>query len=249
MLPRFIWIGSLTLVLSGCIAGIPPAVMIASYAADGVSYVATGKSVSDHAISAVAEQDCAMFRLIILEHPCRDWEHEATMVAGNYEDDGDWSAWRPEVQTAARGSGGATTVAARSGVPTRDYLVIGSFSRLANARRMAAAHKKLKPVVVAAKVGSRRYYRVAAPVRLAPTLDAAKRKLARAGFRNVWAISLCTSGAAGSQCPPAKSDPSRSPEAVIAGRAATESVSTQIGEKRAFGHDRPIALRVAPSDG
>jgi hypothetical protein len=38
-------------------------VVIASYAIDVGSFVATGKTATDHAISAVAQQDCAVMRL------------------------------------------------------------------------------------------------------------------------------------------------------------------------------------------
>jgi hypothetical protein len=51
---------------------IPPAITIASYAVDGVSYIATGKSLTDHAISEVAGEDCVLIRAAILENPCRD---------------------------------------------------------------------------------------------------------------------------------------------------------------------------------
>ncbi|HKY94589.1 MAG TPA: hypothetical protein VJL84_04755 [Kiloniellales bacterium] len=48
--------------LGGCVA-IPPAVAIASYVIDVGSFVATGKTATDHAISAVAQQDCAIMRI------------------------------------------------------------------------------------------------------------------------------------------------------------------------------------------
>jgi hypothetical protein len=47
----------------GCMVAIPPALIIASYAIDVGSLVATGKTATDHAISAVAQQDCAMMRI------------------------------------------------------------------------------------------------------------------------------------------------------------------------------------------
>ncbi len=50
------------LFLGGC--GLPPAVSVASWALDGISYLASGKSVTDHAISEVAQQDCALFRVV-----------------------------------------------------------------------------------------------------------------------------------------------------------------------------------------
>ena len=52
----------LPLLLSAC--GLPPALSVASWALDGVSYLASGKSVTDHAISEVAQQDCALFRVV-----------------------------------------------------------------------------------------------------------------------------------------------------------------------------------------
>ena len=64
--------------LSGC--GLPPAVMIASYAADGVSYVATGKSVSDHGISAVTGRDCAVWRIVKGERRVRGDDDHARAI-------------------------------------------------------------------------------------------------------------------------------------------------------------------------
>lgn len=52
----------LPILLGGC--GLPPAISIASWALDGVSYLASGKSVTDHAISQVAGSDCALFRIV-----------------------------------------------------------------------------------------------------------------------------------------------------------------------------------------
>lgn len=54
---------SLSFSLSGCFV-IPPAVQFASLALDGLSYMSTGKSVSDHAISAFTNKDCALHRAI-----------------------------------------------------------------------------------------------------------------------------------------------------------------------------------------
>src|SRR5215470_10860729 len=66
---RYFW-ALMPALLSGC--ALPPAVMIASYAADGVSYVATGKSVSDHGISEVTGRDCALLRVIRGRPICED---------------------------------------------------------------------------------------------------------------------------------------------------------------------------------
>jgi len=56
--------------LSGCLAILPPAVQLASLALDGVSYAATGKSVTDHALSGLTDQDCAMMRVLKGQNMC-----------------------------------------------------------------------------------------------------------------------------------------------------------------------------------
>ena len=55
--------------LAGC--ALPPAVTWASLAADGVSYIATDKGTTDHAISAVAHEDCALLRALKEEAICK----------------------------------------------------------------------------------------------------------------------------------------------------------------------------------
>ncbi len=56
------------LLVAGC--ALPPAYSLASFAADGISYVATGKSTTDHALSIVAGEDCAMLRALKEEAIC-----------------------------------------------------------------------------------------------------------------------------------------------------------------------------------
>ncbi len=60
---------------------LPASFSIASLAIDGISYATSGKSVSDHAISAVANEGCAMWRALQARPICRDREVPATMVA------------------------------------------------------------------------------------------------------------------------------------------------------------------------
>lgn len=80
MLRAFL-LGGMLLALSGCgLVAIPPAVTIASYAADGVSFLVSGKSLTDHAISEVADRDCAMWRLIKMENPCLNEDGEAEVL-------------------------------------------------------------------------------------------------------------------------------------------------------------------------
>jgi hypothetical protein len=77
------------LVLSGC--ALPPIITVASLAANGVSYATTGKGAADHAISAVAGEDCAILRVAKDEDICDpDGEVLLVLVGATTEDD-DWS--------------------------------------------------------------------------------------------------------------------------------------------------------------
>lgn len=62
----------LPILLGGC--GLPPALTAASWAIDGVSYLVSGKSVTDHALSEVAQQDCALFRIVQDRQICEEFE-------------------------------------------------------------------------------------------------------------------------------------------------------------------------------
>jgi len=60
---------ALPLLVSGC--ALPPVVGAVAYLLDGASYIETGKSVTDHALSEVAGEDCAMWRLLKGELICQ----------------------------------------------------------------------------------------------------------------------------------------------------------------------------------
>ncbi len=67
-------------VLSGC--AIPMPIKIASWAIDGISYLATRKTVADHGISAALGQDCALIRLVTQKGSvCSDNASSATALA------------------------------------------------------------------------------------------------------------------------------------------------------------------------
>src|SRR5258708_1977380 len=66
---RMAAIASATALLAGC-GIVPPLVSVASYALDGLSLVASGKSLSDHALSAAARRDCAMWRIFSTGQIC-----------------------------------------------------------------------------------------------------------------------------------------------------------------------------------
>ncbi|MDV7340180.1 hypothetical protein RYZ26_11285 [Terasakiella sp. A23] len=67
-----------TFMLSGCAA--PPALQVLSFALDGISYIATDKSVADHGLSVVAQRDCKMLRTLQGEEICQKNEPESDEI-------------------------------------------------------------------------------------------------------------------------------------------------------------------------
>lgn len=65
---RRIALFSSVIFLSGCALPLP--VKIASWALDGISFVATKKSITDHGISVIAGRDCAMMRAVTKGRIC-----------------------------------------------------------------------------------------------------------------------------------------------------------------------------------
>jgi hypothetical protein len=142
---RYLWVVIPALV-SGC--GLPPAVMIASYAADGVSYIATGKSVSDHGISEVTGRDCALWRVIKGKPICKDEPTQRAKPAP--VEAGQQATLPPE------------TDAAKSGAGRHHYLVLGSFIDRRNAERLAEDSHGRPIAVVTASVDGKLTHRVIA---------------------------------------------------------------------------------------
>ena len=70
---RFAVLGAGMFLLGGCALPVP--LQIASWALDGLSYIATEKSMTDHGISVLAQQDCAVLRGILEPGEfCRDFD-------------------------------------------------------------------------------------------------------------------------------------------------------------------------------
>ncbi|WNK01621.1 hypothetical protein L2D14_09335 [Thalassospiraceae bacterium LMO-JJ14] len=64
---------------AGCAAPLP--LTVATLFADGVSYATTEKSLTDHGLSALSDQDCAMHRVLTEGAMCRDSAYGTTAVA------------------------------------------------------------------------------------------------------------------------------------------------------------------------
>jgi len=131
------------LTLGGC--ALPPVVTIASYSADAVSYAATGKTVTDHAYSAVARSDCSFIRILRAKPICVDEpdQSEAMQIAR-----GDPAVPDVKPETAAKAPG--------------TYVTIGSFRQTANAERSLTRYAAFHAVIVPAVVRGEHFQRVVA---------------------------------------------------------------------------------------
>ncbi len=78
--PRFLLVLG-PLLLGACV---PLPLQVATLAADGISYMMTKKSVTDHGLSAVVGQDCALHRVVTEGTVCRvDKQHGPTVIAAS----------------------------------------------------------------------------------------------------------------------------------------------------------------------
>ena len=131
--------------LGGCL---PPAVAVASYAADGASYAVSDKSLSDHGLSVASGDDCATWHFFVGRAVCEDPAHPVpTAALDEHRKDG-------SVKHAA-----AFTLAARGRV-AGIYLAVGSFAERANAERLAGRYAVYRPQIVDATVSGKPLLRV-----------------------------------------------------------------------------------------
>jgi len=170
---RYIWL-AVPMLLSGC--GLPPAVVIASYVADGVSYVVTGKSVTDHGISEATGRDCATWRLLKLESPCKNEPAQRDEPAPVVEGDQ------------------ATAPTPPADAPHR-YLVLGSFGNRGNAERFSAEFPGVKTAVIEATIDSRTTYRVMAGPLSDDEVDRLRAQLATENRPPAWEFVAALPGA------------------------------------------------------
>lgn len=105
---RVLGLGASLFLLGACALPLP--VQVAHWALDGLSYLATEKSVADHGLSLVAQKDCAILRGVLIDgRLCRDYEDDtgvAVASAGGRSDAIDVAAIA-DFETAA---GGGTAV-------------------------------------------------------------------------------------------------------------------------------------------
>ncbi len=206
--------------LVGCVA--PPIFTYASMALDGASFVATGKSVGDHALSAVVDKDCALLRVVT--------EQDVGAVCRNYtsEEERDAavapavvSAFKtmftkieprkvpprtdvgpvpilPVALTGGTGMSGARdeNIENRRGI----YLMIGNFPSIEGAEKLAARVTGISTVIAPAMAGDVRYFRVVAGPIAPGETNAAQSRLTAVGIDHSWAARLCASDLGAPPC-------------------------------------------------
>lgn len=79
MRPRFLLV-LCPLLLGACV---PVPLQVATLAMDGISYLMTKKSVTDHGLSAVVGQDCALHRAVTKGTVCQDDKQGPTVLAAS----------------------------------------------------------------------------------------------------------------------------------------------------------------------
>jgi hypothetical protein len=127
--------------LGGC--ALPPVVAVASYSADIVSYAATGKTVTDHAYSAIARSDCSFIRILKRKPICVDPPPDTA----------------PGPQLAAVPD---TDAPAAPAAASERYVRIGSFLDTRHAQEACARYASYHPAIIEATVRGRHFHRVIA---------------------------------------------------------------------------------------
>ncbi len=69
------------LLVGACALPLP--LQIAAWAADGITYLMTSKSMSDHGLSAAVGRDCAVYRAVTEGAICREDADSGTVLASS----------------------------------------------------------------------------------------------------------------------------------------------------------------------
>jgi len=208
---------SLTALLSaGCALPVP--IQVASWALDGISYVMTEKSVTDHGLSAVVQKDCAVWRGVTEGELCRDWggDQRTLLTALSNIDERSNHGHRRRTETAknsirhsvtlnaGQGFGAHPAVSAASNKPQMSslvqvtkrinepvagiYFVIGSFRTREGAVNLAESHGVLLPTVLTATFQKKSVYRVVIGPAEPGREQVLHARISKSGFQDTWAI-------------------------------------------------------------
>jgi len=164
----------------GCTA-LPPAVKLGTLALTGASYIVTGKGPSDHVISAIAEQDCALLRVVRDAPICVANGPAAPAALARRE-----PAPTPTPKPRQPGKG--------QPAPPQYYLVLGSFSAEGNAERWRRSLTRFDTAIARTGPGPDhaplRYRVVMGPYRERESLQR-REEVADILQQEVWRVRLC----------------------------------------------------------
>ncbi len=195
---RSLAILALPLLLTAC-GGAAPALSLAVIAADAISYSVSGKNMTDHAYSAITAMDCAMWRMVKNEPVCMDRPlpegvrvaKGGSMLVDPFVYDDPPRADETVGPAGHEPSADALRPTARPG-PAGRYLVLGTYADRSESQRAVIRGREFLPVITRLEDGDRLVYRVVAGPFAPDDADSMRRRLASAGFKDAWPISLCS---------------------------------------------------------
>ena len=130
------------LALVGCV-GTSPGMQVASFAGGSLVTEWTGKSLSDHALSAAVSQDCEFLRLLEGRPLCREYVEPVAMETGDYLEA------PAKTSSLSEAPGGPATGTDTAMALPRTIVVLGRFRSRRNAAAIAAEYALLEPRIVA----------------------------------------------------------------------------------------------------
>ncbi len=215
--PRALGVPVFAVFLSGCALPLPA--QVASMIADGISWFSTDKTISDHAISIAANEDCSVWRVFSGDHICRDNTDNAKngtiSTTENRVGDGGKEVNANTVASAEKAKiaeDGAPLVPVSSEEPPQMmpiavtppepaatvekpgglHFVLASFEVADNARRLVDSNPMLSPTIVKVQVLGRTMHRVVVGPFTGNERKALGKLVRKAGFGDAWVVRMDT---------------------------------------------------------
>jgi len=170
---------------------------VASLIVDGFSYATTEKSLTDHGISMLSDQDCAVHRLLSGDLICRENDDTITIAAHDTAPAALTAAVQPVVKASVRttatpaGNVMITHLGSISDPIPGVYMVVASSRDRLAARTFTSHNRAMAPQVFAMPVGGRRvmYHVIVGPITKTDFITA-RNAAAESGFKNIWAMKI-----------------------------------------------------------
>lgn len=180
--------------LGGC-AGAPVAMTAASFAVDGLLYVGTSKSSTDHMLSAMLQQDCATFRVLSQGYVCKPVivpvvrSAESVPVPLPEPEPSPVPATPPPAPLPVTAEVEIAVLPPMPRPAERRFLVVaGSFSKRGQAEAQRALLGHPEADIVAADVQGRRIHRLVLPPEDRPTALRRLAEIRAAGVGDAWLL-------------------------------------------------------------